>query len=460
MEPAIVETKRHPFQLESLSVTAANRAAAVRWLALGVAALGGAGLFAVVLVLSRAPFVSALFPNVDLFRVSLVVHVDLSVLIWFLAFGCVIWSLAQAGDPERRGPGFVLAAGGTLLVALSPLLGAGIPSLNNYVPVLQEPWFLAGLAVFSAGVLLQVVTGLHSGPPLRQGNVLVVGAYTAQLAVLVAAVSLVFSWLQLRGAPYTGQAYYELLFWAPGHTLQFAYTQLLMVTWLWLAVGSGVAAPLGSGALVVLLWLGLLPVAAVPLLQLMTEIGGAEQRLAFTRLMQFGGIVPAVPVGVALLVACWRAAPPEAANRPVRAALHASLLLFGVGGVVGFLIRDVNTVIPAHYHGSIAGVTMAFMGATYHLLPRLGFGRPRGRVARWQPWVYTSGQLLHVAGLALSGFLGIQRKTAGAAQGLDSVTKATMGVMGLGGLLAIIGGVLFVVVVLLSLRRRGGGEEF
>jgi cytochrome c oxidase subunit 1 len=37
------------------------------------------------------------------------------------------------------------------------------------------------------------------------------------------------------------------------------------------------------------------------------------------------------------------------------------------------MIRGVNVVIPAHYHGSIVGITLAFMGLAYVLLPRLGF---------------------------------------------------------------------------------------
>lgn len=57
--------------------------------------------------------------------------------------------------------------------------------------------------------------------------------------------------------------------------------------------------------------------------------------------------------------------------------------------------------------------------------------------------------MLHIGGLAFSGFLGVQRKTAGAAQGLESIqAKLAMGVVGIGGLLAVIGGILFVWIML------------
>ena len=105
------------------------------------------------------------------------------------------------------------------------------------------------------------------------------------------------------------------------------------------------------------------------------------------------------------------------------------------------MIQGSNVTIPAHYHGSIVGVTLAFMGMTYDLLPRLGYARASMRAARLQPYVYGSGQLLHVIGLWWSGGYGVQRKVAGTEQGLDGLEKiAAMGLMGLGGLVAIVGG--------------------
>jgi heme/copper-type cytochrome/quinol oxidase subunit 1 len=72
-----------------------------------------------------------------------------------------------------------------------------------------------------------------------------------------------------------------------------------------------------------------------------------------------------------------------------------------------------------------------------------------------QPWLYGVGQLLHITGLVWSGGYGVQRKVAGAEQVLRSSGEvAGMALMGAGGLLAIVGGLLFVVVVLKAIRRR------
>jgi heme/copper-type cytochrome/quinol oxidase subunit 1 len=131
------------------------------------------------------------------------------------------------------------------------------------------------------------------------------------------------------------------------------------------------------------------------------------------------------------------------------------MILFGIGGGIGFLIQGSNVTIPAHYHGSIVGVTLAFMGLTYELLPRLGYASPNIRLAAIQPYVYGGGQLLHVLGLAWSGGYGVQRKVAGTEQALDGMEKiAAMGLMGFGGLVAIIGGIMFLVLVLAAMTTE------
>src|SRR5665647_1682004 len=85
--------------------TAASRKLASGWLLLGILSLLGAGLFAILLVLSRTPYIEDIFPWVDFFRTALVVHVDLSVLLWFMAFAGVLWSLLSLihiSEPTRR----------------------------------------------------------------------------------------------------------------------------------------------------------------------------------------------------------------------------------------------------------------------------------------------------------------------------------------------------------------------
>ena len=449
----------HLRQTSTPTVPSADVRLATGWLLLGIGALALAGIFAILLVLARTPGVQSVFPWVDFFRTALVVHVDQSVLIWFLAFAGSLWTLriSQQGRAVQS-LGLGLAALGTLVIALAPFLGAGHPLMNNYVPVLQHPLFHVGLGLFGLGVAVPTVAaglGLSTlASAWQECDAPRVALVTAAWAALFALVALVWSYFQIPDT-FDGQGYYEYLFWGAGHLLQFTYTQLMLAAWLWLAGNLGLRLPGGRRLPILLLLLGVLPVLATPLIHLFYGTVSAESRIAYTRLMQWGGGIAALPIGVMLLMALVRRPEMDPALRPQYRALLASLLLFGVGGLIGWLISGVNTVIPAHYHGSIVGVTLALMGLSYHLLPHLGFGEPPARLARIQPLVYAVGQLLHVGGLALSGAMGIQRKTAGAAQGLDRLPEVlAMGVMGLGGLLAVIGGILFVVAALAAIFKR------
>src|SRR3990172_1630684 len=144
-----------------------RRRLAAGWLLLGLAALLGSGIFSVLLVLARTPYVQNIFPWVDFFHTALVVHVDLSVLVWFLAFGGALWSLNST--PRFLGAGrlaLLLALLGTLVMATAPFLGAGEALMSNYIPVLQHPMFLAGLLLFAGGTGVLVLRAMGAIPPV------------------------------------------------------------------------------------------------------------------------------------------------------------------------------------------------------------------------------------------------------------------------------------------------------
>lgn len=438
----------------------ASRRLAIGWLVLALGALILGGLLTILIVLSRTPVIQDFMPWTDFFHTAIVVHVDLTVLVWFLAFGGVFWSLNTVPRAVSAAWGALcFVALGTLVFTAAPFLGAGNPLMNNYIPVLDDRSFLFGLVLVGAGFVVLMARSLLFARPfgvLDSGRgVLRAGLSTALVAGMMAALALILSYRALPSS-LTGAAYYEILFWGGGHVLQFTHTQLMLVAWLWMASAAGLVLPLPRRLVLGLLVAGLLPVLATPVLYSLYDVSSAGHRIAFTQLMRWGGGLPALPLGIAIFVALFRRG--VGAWTPERTALLLSILLFGAGGVIGFLISGTNVTIPAHYHGSIVAVTLAFMGVTYHLLPRLGFERPLP-LARWQPLIYGGGQLLHVLGLAWSGGYGVARKTAGAAQGLDSLqTIAGMAVMGLGGLVSVIGGVLFLAIagraIWPALRRR------
>jgi cytochrome c oxidase subunit 1 len=436
----------------------ARRALARGWLWLAVLSLVGSGVFSILLVLSRTPGINQWLPVADFFRVALVVHVDLSVLVWFIAVAGLLWSLNSA--PRGLASGWValaLAGAGALLMSLAPFLGRGEAVMANYIPVLDGPLFLGGLAVFAAGVALLVLRSLWLAPRLGVSfdgaGALRFGLNASVVATAVAL--LAFAW-SLGAVPQTlaGKAYYEIAFWGGGHALQFTWTLLMLVAWLWLAGACGARVRLSPRIALLMFALALVSVFVTPWAYLAHDIASVEHRDLLTWAMRFGGGVAILPISLAVVLALATAPAPCAAARPLRAALVSSVLLFAAGGVIGLFISGSNVRIPAHYHGCIVGVTLALMGLVYHLLPQLGYAAPSTRLATLQPWLYGAGQLLHIVGLVWSGGYGVQRKVAGAEQVLRSSGEvAGMGLMGLGGLIAIVGGLLFVVVVVKALRQ-------
>jgi cytochrome c oxidase subunit I len=436
-----------------------RRPLAAAWLMLGVAGLLISGLYVVLIVLSRTPGLEALFPLQGFFHLAIVAHVDFSVLVWFAACGAMIWSFAtDARAPVLGWTALAIAVAGATFMAVAPFQG-GEAIMSNYVPVLDNAPFLAGLALFALGIGLMAARSLAyplpAGARLAPGGVLRFGSHTSAIAVLLAAGALVWSLLTLPDYLSRPQ-FFESLFWGSGHVLQFAWVQLVLVAWLWLAAASGVRMSLTPRLVTMLLLFGIVPAFLGIWAYLVYDVAGHEHRTFFIWLMAAGGGVAAGPIALGLLHG-WRGSPRAGSTmeRGLRSSLWFSILLFGFGGALGFLIDASNTMVPAHYHGCIVAVTLAFMSLSLYLLPQLGFAAPNPRLVLLMPRVYGIGQILHVCGLAFSGGHGVQRKTAGAEQGLESLAQIVgMSVMGIGGLIAITGGVIYLVAVSGTLRRK------
>ena len=129
-----------------------------------------------------------------------------------------------------------------------------------------------------------------------------------------------------------------------------------------------------------------------------------------------------------------------------------SILLFGYGGVLGYMISGINVTIPAHYHGSIVAVTLGFIGFCYYMLPKIGFSPIRGKIATAQPYIYGIGQILHITGLAWMGGYGALRKSAASSHEITNIFPKLM--FFAGGSMAILGGLLFIIVVFHSITAR------
>ena len=429
------------------------------WLALAVTALAVSTVFALSLSIARTPFVGRLLPGVDLYRTALVLHVDLAVLILFLAHAALLWSaITVRANAYLQRAAFAFAAAGTVAMVVSPFVSSGPALMSNYVPLLDNPVFLAGIGGFALALALAGVTALVRGWPRLTVSAsdtdaaLRWGIYLSILPMLLALASL--GWMLSSFPRVAQQAYFEKVLWAPGHLMQFSYVLIMMVSWLILAGAGKVAVPVSPRAVLACFALTATPVLLAPAIYLAFPAAGTDFRNAFTGLMAFASWPAAAWLGLHLLASALRTQRRSGAYDSARASLMLSVTLFIFGCIAGAAIASNNVMITGHYHGTVGAVALALMGIAMHLLPQLGFALPRSRLARWQPVVYGAGLLLMALGLVWSGVYNVQRKVPGSGLlSADPATLVSLSVVGAGGLIAFVGMLGCALPVLASLLR-------
>lgn len=388
------------------------------WLLLGISALGISTLFALLLILARAPLPIDLPLLVKLFPRALVVHVDLATLVWVLSAAAMLWSGELGVARDSPGTPWRVALLGVSLITVAPLLPFGEVWMLDYVPLLASVPFIAGLLLFLAAIATTAFRRLWAGV----GNLAV---WLTALGVLLALACFPIALLS-GGDP-------QSWVWGGGHALQLAFALLLAAAWLELAEMKA-----RTRIVSMLLLAGILPLVVAPLLYLLPLDAQGD---AFTMLMVTGGWLPAFPLAVWLLLR---------GSGLVR--LAAVLYLSGLA--VGVMIRDNSAMVPAHYHGMVGAVTISMMALVWQRLPRFGGSLVGAGRIRIQQRLYGWGTLLLLIGLAVSGASGAARKIAGAAFA-DSGQLLGGILMALGGVAAISGAVMFVWVVLAAMWGAG-----
>ncbi len=163
-------------------------------------------------------------------------------------------------------------------------------------------------------------------------------------------------------------------------------------------------------------------------------------------------------------------------GNPVFSGMFLSLIGFGfLGGISGVVMgtEQINIIIhntiyvPGHFHATVViGTTLAFMSLTYWLIPVL-FRRQLflPGLAKWQPYIFGISMMVFALMMMGAGTLGVQRRHwdmafTDAALGFDYPASAftIMGILGVSGTLAIVGGAIFVLITVVSVffgRRVG-----
>jgi cytochrome c oxidase subunit 1 len=145
-----------------------------------------------------------------------------------------------------------------------------------------------------------------------------------------------------------------------------------------------------------------------------------------------------------------------------------SVVIFGfLGGVTGVTIgtEQINIIahntlrVPGHFHTTVVGGTaLAFMAVTYYVLPLI-FGK---RVAFWglakiQPYLFGIGIVILAMSMIFQGIFGVPRRHwdvsfANAPFPLEyhPAVQLFQATMGIGGLLAIAGGLAYILIAVVS----------
>lgn len=442
----------------------------LRWLKFAVSVLLLSGVFSLIIVFARTPGLYNIPYVKKLFHEALVVHVDLLVLGWPLCIAAMMWAvfcpskLSLAGKTTINILASWLIGFGVLGLIVSPLDMAAEPLKNNYIPVITSDIFTYGLMLIGVGAFILAAHAVfanqrHDYKDLSLAAVCNWGARGAGIIVLFSLVALYLGFKNTSPADIGAEHYYESAFWAGGHIFQFAFTQLQMIAWLWVfcrlvppAEKGGHVQHFAGGAVIRAIFLLNTLIAAVGMVGILSfDTLSFEYNQFYTMHMIIGaGIAPTLML---IYMACNYFRRPRVAAPYLKSALLVSIALFLYGGILGLLIQGQDVTIPAHYHGSTISVTIALMGFAYAYVSTISTAPIPSRLMKWQPIIYGVGQFMHITGLAVSGGYGVLRKTPGLEDGL-SKAKIAMGFMGAGGLLAMIGGLLFVYIMWRCLRRQ------
>jgi cytochrome c oxidase subunit 1 len=408
------------------------------WTKIGVAALGLSGLYSIILVFLRTPFISDLITNKEFFKTALVVHVDLSVLVWLLAGSVIIWlkNIRFSLPNITHQAAFI----GIILMAISPFMSGTEPVMNNYIPMLDNIAFIIGLSVFMTIIFLISIITISSIPRTHDEY----AAFIGGCLFVISIVCFIISYDKLNREiiyPMDLHGFYEMLFWSGGHALQFLYMHTMYVIWIKLLDARKFAR-----IQILVMWINLLALIPILPIHLIYNIDSAEFISFCTEHMRYAGGVSAFCM-IGTLIAEIICAEKES---KWLFGINSSLFLFTAGGIIAILISEINVTIPAHYHGSIVGISISVMTMVYFILD---LNDRELKNAKIQVITYALGQMMHIGGLAWSGGYGVLRKNPDMILSMDA--KISMGIMGLGGLVAIIGGLMFVVIC----WRKFAGEK-
>jgi len=467
---------------------------------LGVVFLLVAGVLAVGVVLTRWQEVHLL--SAEAFYMGLTAHGINALIFWIIFFEMAILHFASStllrcrlATPAWAWIGFILMVIGAVMNNVAVFQGNSSVMMTSYAPMQAAPHFYLGLILFAVGALLQVFVFFGTlvvayQEKTYEGSVPLVtfGAITAAIiavfTIASGAIILIPTFLWSIGyISHIDAEMYRIVWWGLGHSSQQVNVAAHVSVWYLLAGVLFGARPMSEkvSRMAFLLYILFLQLACAH--HILVDPGvSTEWRIFNTSYAMYLAVLASMIHGLTVpgsievaqrkkgltngIFEWLRKAPWD---NPVFSGMFISLLVFGfIGGITGVVMGTLqinliihNTIyVPAHFHATVAvGTTLAFMALTYLLIPVL-FRREMifPKLAKLQPYIFGGGMTILILFMLGAGTLGVSRRHwdmdfTGAALGFEypGMAYTLMAIAAIGGLLAIVGGAIYLLVAVGSL---------
>jgi cytochrome c oxidase subunit 1 len=437
------------------------------------------GITALLVTLTRWPAVH--FLAADRFYQILTLHGVNMLIFWIITFEMAILYFCSStllrcrlATPKIAWLGFLLMLAGIVVNNAAVLSGNASVMMTSYVPMPANPNFYLGLILFAVGALLGCFVFLGTlviakEEKTYEGSIPLVtfGALTACIIAVftIASGAIILIPTYLWSLGYINNidaAMYRLVWWALGHSSQQINVAAHVAVWYAIAAIVFGARPLSEkvSRTAFFLYIAFLQIASAH--HLLVDPGlSSEWKIFNTSYAMYLAVLASMVHGLTVpgsievaqrakgltngLFQWLRKAP---WGNPVFSGMFISLIGFGfIGGISGVVMgtEQINIIIhntiyvPGHFHATVViGTTLAFMSLTYFLIPVIGM-------------------MVFTLALMGAGTLGVERRhwdmaftdaVIGFTYPASAVTM--MGVAGISGVAAVLGGAIYILVTVLS----------
>ena len=473
------------FERQAEMLIKAHAFVGVVWLLIG-------GLLAIGVVLTRWPAVRWL--EADTFYMVLTAHGLDMLIFWIIFFEIAILHFCSStllrcriATPKIAWLGFALMLIGSILNNVAVFRGGSSVMMTSYVPMMAEPSFYLGIILFAVGALIGCFVFFGTLVVARrektyEGSIPLVtfGALTAAIiavfTLLSGAMIIVPAWLMSLGLMNVDPLIYRTVWWALGHSSQQINVAAHVSVWYLVAAIALGAKPMSErvSRTAFLLYILFLQLASAHHLLADPGVGTAWKVVNtsyFMYLAVLASMLHGLTVPGAMEVAQrqkgytkglfeWLRKAPW--GNPTFSGVFISIIGFGfLGGITGVMMgtEQLNLIIhntiyvPGHFHATVVvGTTLTFMALTYFLLPAL-FKREviNPGLARLQPYLFGLSMYFFCLVMMGAGTLGVSRRHwdmafngHALAYEWPGAAYLMMGLVGIAGVIAIVGGGLYV----------------